>query len=94
MVGYCGNPAIRKYITEEIWRWPPRDRLVWRGRQSPKLAILLIDLRGLPLIRLSRDIRPKSSPSIPWSRDVTVDIASELREHFAGYDDEPDSLEH
>jgi hypothetical protein len=25
---------------------------------------------------------------------VTLDIAAELREHFAGYDDEPDSLEH
>ena len=42
-------------------------------------------------------IRRASSPSIPprksWSRDVTMDIADELRRRFAEYDEVPASVQ-
>ena len=66
---------------------------LWRetAERNAKPEMLIGDLMGGQYSRPARIIAFNTTEG--WSRDITVDIADELRRRFAEYDDVPDSVE-
>jgi hypothetical protein len=66
---------------------------VWRetAEEDANQETLIRDLLDDQFSRPARIVAFNTTEG--WSRDVTLDVADELRQHFASYDDAPDWVE-